>query len=327
MSTQLWRFAAFAFVIAYIGANIGQVPLAAQSLFGSILGTITDHSKAVVAGATVRVRNTGTNATRTITTDSSGNYQAPALPVGDYEISCEAPGFKRSTVSGLKLEVDQRARVDIRLEVGTIEQQIEVTAALALMETDTASQGTVIDNQRIVELPLNGRDFKQLAVLAPGVIAPVAGAGNDAYFSVAGTRGLSNSFMMDGATNTNSNANVTFINPSIDLIEEFKIQRNTFNAEYGRGAAQINVVTKSGANAAHATLFEFLRNNSLNARNFFELQQKPVLRRNQFGGTVSGPVILPKVYDGRNKTFWLFNVEDMRQRSPTTRLSTLPTQF
>jgi hypothetical protein len=301
-------------------------PVAAQSLFGSILGTVSDKSQSVVARAVVRIRNTGTNATRTVMTDQDGNFQAPALPVGSYEVACEAPGFKRSIVSGVSLEVDQRARVDIQLEVGAVEQQVQVTGTVSIIETDTASQGTVIDNQRIVELPLNGRNFEQLAVLAPGVVAPVAGAGNDAYFSVAGTRGLSNSFMMDGATNTNTNANVTFINPSIDLIEEFKIQRNTFNAEYGRGAAQINVVTKSGTNGLRLTLFEFLRNNDLNARNFFDPAQKPVLRRNQFGGTISGPVELPKLYNGRNKTFWLFNYEGVRQRSPTTRLSAIPTQ-
>ncbi len=249
-------------------------PVVAQSLFGSILGTITDNSQAVVTGAAVRIRSIDTNTIRTVKTDASGNFQAPVLPVGLYEVSCEHAGFKRSIVSGIKLEVDQRARVDIRLELGAVEQQVQITATASIIEADTASQGTVIDNQRIVELPLNGRNFEQLAVLAPGVIAPVAGAGNDAYFSVAGTRGLSNSFMMDGASNTNSNANVSFIRPSVDLIEEFKIQRNTFNAEYGRGAAQINVVTKSGTNNIRFTLFEFLRNNALNARNFFEQQQK-----------------------------------------------------
>ena len=301
-------------------------PVVAQSLFGSILGTITDNSQSVVVAATVRIRSIDTNTIRTVKTDASGNFQAPALPVGLYEVSCEHAGFKRSIVSGVKLEVDQRARVDIRLELGAVEQQVQITATASIIEADTASQGTVIDNQRIVELPLNGRNFEQLAVLAPGVIAPVAGAGNDAYFSVAGTRGLSNSFMMDGASNTNSNANVSFIRPSVDLIEEFKIQRNTFNAEYGRGAAQINVVTKSGTNTIRFTLFEFLRNNALNARNFFEQQQKPALRRNQFGGTIGGPVLLPKLYNGRNKTFWLFNSEGVRQRSPVTRLSAIPTQ-
>jgi hypothetical protein len=206
-------------------------------------------------------------------------------------------------------------------------QQVEVTASRALMETDTASQGTVIDNRTIVDLPLNGRNFEQLAVLGPGVTAPVAGtAGQNAYFSVAGARGIGNSFMLDGATNTNTNANVTFINPSIDLIEEFKIQRNTFNAEYGRGASQINVVTKSGTNTVHGSLFEFFRNNDLDARNFFDPAVKPELRLNQFGGTIGGPVEIPKLYHGRNRTFWLFNYEGVRERVPSTKNSTIPTQ-
>ena len=148
----------------------------------------------------------------------------------------------------------------------------------------------------------------------------MAGAGNDAYFSVAGTRGLSNSFMMDGATNTNSNANVTFINPSIDLIEEFKIQRNSFNAEYGRGAAQINVVTKSGGNTVTSACSSFCAMTLMNARNFFDPAEKPALRAaTSSAAPSSGPVEIPKLYDGRNKTFWLFNYEGMRQRSPTTR--------
>ena len=301
-------------------------PAAAQSLFGSILGTVTDNTQAVVAGATVKIRSLETNAVRTVKTDTAGDYQAPSLPVGDYEISCEVAGFKRSVVAGVALDVDQRARIDIKLELGAVGQQVEVTAAAAIMETDTASQGTVIDNRTIVDLPLNGRNFEQLAVLGPGVAAPVAGSGNAAYFSVAGARGIGNSFMMDGATNTNNNANVTFINPSIDLIEEFKIQRNTFSAEYGHGASQINVVTKSGANAIHGSLFEFFRNNDLNARNFFDPAKKPELRFNQFGGTIGGPVEIPKIYHGRDRTFWLFNYEGVRQRVPISRTAALPTQ-
>ncbi len=296
----------------------------AQSLFGSILGVVTDRSQAVIAGARIEIRNTATNVQRVVETDGAGNFQAPALPVGIYEVSCQAKGFKRAVVAAVPLTVDQRARVDIQLEVGAVEQTVEVASAAPLIETDTASQGTVIDNRRIVQLPLNGRNFQQLAALAPGVIAPVAGSGE--RFSVAGTRGLSNSFMMDGASNTNSNANTTFVNPSIDLIQEFKVQRNTFNAEFGRGAAQVNLVTKSGANKVHFTLYEFVRNDRLQARNFFDGARKPALRRNQFGGTVSGPVALPKIYDGRNRTFWLFNYEGVRQRNPVTQLATVPTR-
>jgi len=298
--------------------------LPAQSLFGTLLGTVTDTTNAVIPTATVRIRNISTNAIRTVTTDNNGDYQVPSLPVGTYEITCEAKGFKRTVVREIPLAVDQRARVDLRLEIGTVEQSVEVTTTAPLIETDTPSQGMVVDNRRIVQLPLNGRNFQQLAVLAPGVIAPVAGSGD--RFAVSGTRGLSNSFMMDGASNTNANANTTFINPSIDVIQEFKIQRNTFNAEYGRGAAQINVVTRTGTNRVRLTLFEFVRNDALQARNFFDRERKPALRRNQFGGTAGGPVAIPKLYGGRDRSFWLVNYEGTRQRSPSTRLSTLPTQ-
>ncbi|MBM3735468.1 MAG: TonB-dependent receptor [Acidobacteria bacterium] len=296
----------------------------AQSLFGTILGTVTDSTGGAVAGARIRIRNTATNAVREIRSSTAGDYQAPSLAVGPYEITAEAAGFKRALAPAIVLTLDQRARVDFQLELGSVDQVVEVTSATPLIETDTASQGTVVDNRRIVQLPLNGRNFQTLAILGPGVIAPVAGSGG--RFSVAGTRGLSNSFMLDGATNTNSNANGTFIDPSVDLIEEFKIQRNTFNAEYGNGAAQINVVTKSGTNSLRLVLFEFLRNEKIQARNFFDGARKPALRRNQFGGTVSGPVYLPKLYDGRNRSFWLFNYEGVRQRAPNTLLSSLPTQ-
>jgi hypothetical protein len=299
-------------------------PAAAQSLFGTILGKVTDSSQAVVPNAKVTIRNTATNTARSLITDSSGDYQAPTLPVGEYEVTCEARGFKRAVTRSVNVAVDQRVRVDMQLEVGAVEQVVEVSTAAPLIETDTASQGMVVDNQRIVQLPLNGRNFQALASLAPGVVAPVAGSGD--RFAVSGTRGLSNSFMLDGATNSNINANGTFVNPSVDLIEEFKIQRNTFNAEYGRGAAQINVVTRSGSNVVRATLFEFLRNDKIQARNFFDIRGKPALRRNQYGGTVSGPAYLPKIYDGRNRTFWVFNYEGVRQRSPSTLLASAATQ-
>jgi hypothetical protein len=157
---------------------LSAAPAAAQSLFGSILGTVTDNSKAVVPGALVKIRSVETNAVRTVQTDPAGDYQAPSLPVGTYQVSCEVAGFKRAVVDGVVLEVDQRARIDFKLELGGVGQQVEVFAAAAIMETDTASQGTVIDNRTIVDLPLNGRNFEQLAVLGPGVTAPVAGAGN-----------------------------------------------------------------------------------------------------------------------------------------------------
>jgi hypothetical protein len=221
------------------------------------------------------------------------------------------------------LAIDERARVDISLELGELQQNVEIRATSSLVETDTASQGTVVTNERILQLPLNGRNFQQLATLGPGTVAGPAGAPSS--FSVAGARGVSNSFMLDGVSNTNVNGNSTYIDPSIDLVQEFKIQRNTFLAEYGHGAAQINVVTKSGTNDYHLTAFEFIRNDKIQARNFFDLAGKPALRRNQFGGTVGGPVMLPG-YNGHNKTFWLFNYEGVRQRTPSTILAGVPTR-
>ena len=290
--------------------------LHSQSLSGAILGTVRDGTNAVIPGARVSIRNLGTNEERIVLTNAAGDYEAPALPVGGYEVTCRAEGFKATIRSNIVLRVDQRLRVDFAVVLGAVEQRIEITGAPPLIETDTAAQGTVVENRRIIELPLNGRNFQQLAYLGPGVIAPPPGSGD--RFSVSGVRGTSNSFMLDGATNGQPD-NDTYVDPSIDLIQEFKVQRNTFNAEYGHGAAQINIVTKSGANSLHFTVFEFLRNDKVQARNFFDGSDKPTLRRNQFGGTVSGPVI-------RNRTFWLFNYEAVRQRSPATLLGGFPTQ-
>jgi hypothetical protein len=312
-------FAALLLIVA-VGA-----PGQAQSLFGTILGTVTESSQAVIPNAKVTIKNLATNAERVVMTDFAGNYQAPTLPVGVYEVACEVVGFKRAVAKSVTLEVDEKARVDIHMEVGETRQTVEISSVAPLIDTDTASQGTVIGSTQIVQLPLNGRDFQQLAILGPGVIAPVNG-GSGGTMNISGVRGVDNSFVMDGATNTNVNANGTYIEPSIELIQEFKVQRNTFNAEYGRGAAQVNVVTKSGSNQWHGTLFEFLRNDELQARNFFDPSKKPALRRNQFGGLISGPMEIPKAYHGHNKTFWLFDYEGVRQRSPITTLAAVPTQ-
>jgi hypothetical protein len=302
--------------IVLMALAFAAAPIEAQSLSGAILGSVADASKAAVPGARIVIRNLGTSDERVVASNAFGDYEAPALPVGEYEISCRADGFKAAVRSGVVLRVDQRLRVDFSLALGAVEERIEITGAPALVETDTAAQGTVVENRRIVELPLNGRNFQQLAYLGPGVIAPPPGSGD--RFSVSGVRGTSNSFMLDGATNGQPD-NDSYVDPSIDLIHEFKIQRNTFNAEYGHGAAQINVVTKSGTNSLRFTVFEFLRNDKLQARNFFGGSSKPALRRNQFGATVSGPLI-------RNRTFWLFNYEGVRQRSPATLLGGFPTQ-
>jgi len=304
-------------------AILAATPTAGQSLFGTILGSVSDSTQARIAGAVIKVRNTRTNAVRTVRASASGDYEMPALPVGEYELTAEAPGFRTHRVTGAVLQVDQRLRLDLTLQLGEVAQSIEVAAAARLIETDNATQGTVIDNRRIVELPLNGRNFQQLASLGPGVVAPVPGSGD--RISVAGARNLSVGFLMDGTTNSNTNANTAMISPSIDLIQEFKVLRNSFAAEFGHGAAQINLVTKSGGNQFHMTLFEFLRNDKLQARDFFDAA-KPALRRNQFGGTGSGPVFIPWLYDGRNKSFWLINYEAFRQRTPNTIRASFPTQ-
>src|SRR3984893_2397521 len=179
-----------------------------QTPFGAIVGTVKDPTGGVVNGARITIRNTATGATRHALSESGGNYVVTALPAGDYEIVCEATGFKHVGLTGIVLAIDERARVDISLELGELRQNVEIRATSSLVETDTASQGTVVPNERILQLPLNGRNFQQLATLGPGTVAGPAGAPSS--FSVAGTRGVSNSFMLDGVSNTNVNGNITY---------------------------------------------------------------------------------------------------------------------
>ncbi len=304
-------------VCLFAGAALSQLP------FGTLLGTITDSSGAVIVKAGVTARNLATGIVRSGETAADGSYLFPSLPVGRYEISVASQGFKKGVVQSVDLSVGQTARVDLTLETGAVQETVTVAGRAAAIETDTSAQGTVINNESVVQLPLNGRNFQQLASLSPGVTGPLPGS---SFYSVAGTRGTNASFLLDGASNSNINANGTFFNPSVDLIQEFKVMRNTFSAEFGYGASQISVVTKSGTNDLNFTLFEFLRNEKLQARNFFDRERKPPLRRNQFGGTIGGPVLLPKLYSGRNRTFWLFNYEGSRQTSPASTYSTIPQQ-
>jgi Carboxypeptidase regulatory-like domain/TonB dependent receptor-like, beta-barrel len=307
----------------------------AQSTTQSIQGLVTDSTGGVVPGATVILTNTGTGVARTVQTNETGNYGFPSVQVGNYEIKVEMQGFKGETVKGIRVETAAQVRQDIRLEIGQVSETVEISAAAVTLNTENATVGGVIENKRIIDLPLNGRNMVQLAVLVPGVqygIRTGSASGLDGFpipgqgFSVIanGQREIHQYVSLDGVDAKDPRIHITNFVPSIEAIDEFKIQTNAFTAEYGfAGGAHTAITMKSGTNNFHGTLFEFIRNDVLDAENYFlnfelapgeQRRKKDTLRRNQFGLVLSGPVTIPKLYNGQNKTFWAFNWESRRER-------------
>ena len=294
---------------------------------GQINGAVTDSSGAFLPGVTIEATNTATGAVRTAVTGTDGLYTIPLLPPGDYTVKATLQGFRVSQRDGVRVTVTETARVAFQLEVGQVSETITVTAEATLVETSNATHGIVIDEQKIVELPLNGRNFTQLGTLIPGVVAPPGGLGGQSGdatpggfgnatggFNVNGMRNQSNNFLMDGATN-NDTFNTGFVlRPPPDAIEEFKILTHAFQAEYGRNAGSVvNVVTKSGSNRLSGSLWEFNRDDALQARNYFapQTQPKPELKQNQFGAAIGGPVL-------RNRLFGFGYYEGYRNDSGIT---------
>lgn len=298
-------------------------PAASQTSSGTILGTVRDSSGSVLPGVTVRVVNVGTNVTRDLVTSDVGDYEAPLLPPGEYRVEAELTDFKTAVREGIHLLVNQRAQVDLTMEVGTISEQVVVRADAPFVDTQSAAVGTVVDNKKIVELPLNGRDFFQLSTLVPGAVPPAEGSQNATQggaVSVNGAREQSNNFLLDGIDNNDLAINQIVIPPSVDAVEEFKVQSSTYSAEFGRnGGGQFNYVTKSGTNTWRFAGYEFLRNAALDAKNFFDDENRdiPQFQRNLFGGTVGGPI-------QRDKLFFFGNYEGTRIRQAFTRIATVP---
>ena len=275
------------------------------------------------------VVNTARNTSQSTVSNDTGNYVVPALNPGVYSVSAELTGFKKFLQDGITLQVNQVARIDITLEVGAIAETVQVTSSAPLLETDTSSRGSVIDQKKIVDLPLNGRDYNQLALLSPGVLpgTPRLAAVNfKGVLNVNGNRTFNNVFLLDGVDNISySNSfrgeNVQLVQPSVEALQEFKIQTNAYSAEFGRSSgAVVNATIKSGTNEIHGSLYEFLRNDVLDANNFFSNAlgaPKPVRKRNQFGAAVGGPLI-------KNRTFWFADYEGLREREGVPRARILP---
>ncbi len=313
------------------------LPLCGQSL-GEIVGEVVDASGAVVPGAAVTVTNLATNATRSVKTNDAGLYSFPSLMPGQYRVRVEMGGFKTVTRTNIELQVQQSARVNFALEVGQVTEAVEVSGSAAMLATEDATVGTVIENRRIVELPLNGRNFLQLVSLSPNVTYGFATPGQaggrqggdraSQNISLMGMRGTWNRYTLDGIENTDVNFNLYVVLPSIDALQEFKVQSGIYPAEFGRAASQINVSTKSGGNQFHGSMFEFLRNDKLDARQYDFLGTKPPrgpFKYNQYGFMLSGPVWIPKIFNGKDKLFFMSNYEGFRQRTRGYGSYTTPT--
>ncbi|MDQ2711797.1 MAG: TonB-dependent receptor [Acidobacteriota bacterium] len=302
--------------------------LSAQSTeLGTIAGTVTDPAGAVIPGANVKVINQGTNVIRQETTDAQGNFAARSLVPGAYRVEVTSPSFSQQVQENIKLDVSATVSLDFHLTVGQVNQQVEVQAQGALLQTEESSVGTLISNTEIVELPLNGRNFNNLTRLTPGAVRGTSAGGETIQgetYAVAGDRSDNSYFSLDGMYNNGSFFKTAAIHPSIDAIQEFRIATNT-GAQYGAAAgANINIMIKPGTNQYHGTVYEFLRNDKVDSRNYFA-QNVPEFRQNQFGFTLGGPVQIPKVYNGHDKTFWFFNYEGTRIRSGNTSFQTVPT--
>jgi len=303
------------------------VPVFAQQNTGTISGTVTDPQGAVLAGAQVVVIQSDTKAAFRTTTNESGNYIAPGLAVGRYEVQVEAKGFKKAVRTGIVLQVNQVARIDIAMELGQLTESVSVTAEAQLVDTGSATLGQVVENRRIQELPLNGRSALAFTFLTAGVISnsgPTQTGFGDrgvALSSVSINGGVNalNASMLDGNNNTLSYVGEVTIPPAVDAVEEFKVQSGPMSAEFGfTSGGAVNLVTKSGTNVFHGSLYEFVRNDKFDARNTFASVRLP-LRYNQFGGAIGGPAI-------KNKLFGFFNYEKYLLRRSTPRITTVPIQ-
>ena len=312
--------------IVILTSMLRAAPARAQAT-GQINGTVTDATGGVLPGVTVEATNTATGVTRSAISGADGLYTLPLLQPGNYNVKASLQGFRSQQRDGVRVTVTETARLTFQLEIGGLTETTVIVAEVSLVETSNATHGIVIDEKKVVDLPLNGRNFTQLGTLIPGVVAPPGGLGGQSGdatpggfgnatggFNVNGMRNQSNNFLMDGATN-NDTFNTGFVlRPPPDAIQEFKILTHAFGAEYGRNAGSVvNVVTKSGSNTASGAAWEFNRNDALNSRNYFapQTQAKPELKQNQFGAAFGGPLM-------RNRLFGFGYYEGYRNDSGTT---------
>ncbi len=298
--------------------------LAAQTPTGSVVGRVTDQNGAAIEGVRLELKNLETNDARVVSSSVDGDFAAIQLPLGDYRMLAEKSGFRTVEWPKLGLQAERTIRLDLSMIPGEAAAKVVMSDEEVDLDTENADTGETAGEEEIEETPLEGRDFQDLGFQTAGVLKKAAG-GAGGNFTINGARADNTDFLLDGFNNRNVKGGGQQIRVPIDAMQEFKMQVSSYSAEYGRfGGGVMNVVLRRGTNQLHGTVFEFIRNDLADARNFFA-EDKTMLRRNQFGATANGPVYLPRIYDGRNRTFFLISWESYRQRMGPSRLSRVPT--
>jgi hypothetical protein len=336
MQARRW-LVALAWLLVSVAAASAQVTT------GSIVGTVTDPQGQVVPGATVTIREVGKSTSSTFVSDENGSYVAPFLVPGTYEVTVELSGFRKYVRQGITVQVNDRARVDVTLDVGQLTEVTTVVAAAPLVKTESSEVGTVIEEKAIRELPLNGRNFATLVYLVPGITPGQSGenlSGASTFnprgasnFNALGQQANTNGWLIDGIDNNEFTFNTVIVTPSVESVREFKVLNGVFSAEFGRGAGVVSVSTKSGSNQIRGTVFDYIRNEVFDARNFFAQRvradgsevPKPPLRRNQFGGAIGGPLTIPGLYSGANRTFFFADYAGLKETRGLSFVNTVPT--
>lgn len=297
---------------------------AGQTHKASIRGTLTDNSRLALSNVVIGLIRADTNEKRKTTTREQGDFIISSLPPGPYRIEVQQSGYKKY-VQLLTLGVNQEIRLDISLEIGSIAEELIVTAPQTQLRKDSSAIGTIVENSQVTRLPLDGRNFLELSLLVPGAAPAAQGSASsvrgDFAFSINGSREDSNSFLLDGVYNIDPKLNSVGVNPPVDAIREFEMLTSSYDASFGRNVGgQVNVVLKSGSNSLHGAAYEFFRNKALDARNFFAPagEKAPKYQRNQFGFALGGPVV-------RNRTFFFADYEGTRVREGITRVTNVPT--
>src|SRR5712672_3014795 len=301
-------------------------PLWAQKDAGAIVGLVRDASGAVIAGVKVTVEDVDRGIQLTVSTNDQGEYVASPLRIGRYSVTVEKQGFKKAVAGPVQVSIQDRVGVDLKLVPGMATEVVTVSSERPQLETETSELGQVVDSRRINALPLNGRNYAQLALLSAGVAPAEPGSRVETTFgfSANGARALQNNFLLDGIDNNANlgdvlNGAAYVVQPSVDAIAEFKVETNSYSAEFGRGnGAIMNAVIKSGTNKIHGNMFEFLRNEKFDATNAFDAFGRQPYKQNQFGFTLGGPII-------KNRTFFFGDYEGLRIRQALPQLSTVPT--
>ncbi len=322
--------------VVVVAAVLSASPSFAQN-FGQITGIVADTTGGVLVGATVTVTNTQTGALATQQANAAGVYVFPNLLPGIYTVKVEMDGFGGAARNRVELQIQQTIRLDFRLEIGALNETVIAVAESPMLNTEDLTIGTVIENRRIVELPLNGRNFLKMVELTPNVSASFSGSGSSGprqggdrstqQLSIGGGRREWNYFTLDGINNTDVNFNSYIFLPSIDALQEFKVQTGVYSAEFGRELGQVSVTTKAGTNAYHGTVFEFVRNNKFDALPYAFAGTVPAsspFKWNQFGFTLGGPVQLGPLFNGKDKLFFMTNYEGFRLRNQRETLFSVP---